>query len=178
MQTAKGFPEVDEVDEQRGVSLDALLNDVSYSKDLVNASPSSSEAYPFLSQLLVNSSINSAKEDRTENFRWNGEQCDTSPVITVLKISLSWRALQLNPRSSAASRYRVLFPDLSERSVRTLVEVLRWDFSISAWMPSMPAAFPHCMAVIESLTSTSVKDWCPGRYLLVEGRQGHLVVHG
>ena len=72
MQTVKGFLEADEVDEQRGVSLDVLLNYISCSKDLVNASPSSSEAYLFLSQLLVNSSINSAKEDPVENFRWNG----------------------------------------------------------------------------------------------------------
>ena len=44
----------------------------------------------------------------------------------------------------------------------------------------MPAAFPHCMALMESLTSTSVGGLVSmSRAISVAGgQQGHLVVYG
>ena len=41
------------------------------------------------------------------------------------------------------------------RSVRTMTVVLRSSFSISAWIESMPSAFPFFVALIALLTSVS-----------------------
>ena len=146
-QTVKSIPDVDE---QRGVPLDALLYDVSWSKDLVNASPSSCETC--LSQLLVNSSINSAKEDPAENFRWNGEQCDDSPC--------SYRSLReldnLKTPFSQSSGITYFSQIFLKRSVRTLVEVFRSASSISAWMASIPASFLHFVAYFSWENGVSV----------------------
>ena len=59
----KSFPEVNEIDVQRGVPHDALLDDVSQHNDLIYASLASSESCLLLSQPGVNSCINSAEEE-------------------------------------------------------------------------------------------------------------------
>ena len=47
----------------------------------------------------VDEQINSVSEETTENYRWNGEHCDASPIIPVLKVAV------LSPGSSGISSF-------------------------------------------------------------------------
>lgn len=70
----------------------------------------SSKSHLFLSQLLVNCYINSAKKNPAETFGWDWEQCDAKPVVLVLEaaflVVLDYLALV------PVLRYYVFFPDL------------------------------------------------------------------
>ena len=64
----KGLFEIDEIDIQWAVSFRSLLYDVSQCKYLISPSSSLPESRFFLPQLLVDTCLDSAKEDSTENI--------------------------------------------------------------------------------------------------------------
>ena len=64
-----------------------MLYDVSQCKDRISALSSLPEFRLFLSQLLANSCLDSSKKDYTGNFAGDGQQCDSSPVVTDLKVA-------------------------------------------------------------------------------------------
>ena len=62
-----------------------LLYDISQCKDLVSASSSLPESRLFL--VFVNSCLDSSKQDSTETFAGDGQECDSSAVVR-LKVAL------------------------------------------------------------------------------------------
>ena len=40
----------------------------------------------FLSQLLMDSCLDSSKNDSTEDFAGDGQECDSSPIVTDLEV--------------------------------------------------------------------------------------------
>ena len=54
---------------------------------MISAPSSLPESRLFLPQLLVNRSLNSSKKDSSEYFAGDGQQCDSSPVVTDLKVA-------------------------------------------------------------------------------------------
>ena len=87
MDTVKGLFEINEVDIQWAVPFYSLLYDVSQCKDLISAPSSLPEFRLFLSQLLVNSCLDSSKKDSTEDFAGDGQECDSSPILTDLEVA-------------------------------------------------------------------------------------------
>jgi hypothetical protein len=85
--TIKGLLEINEVDIQWAVAFWSLLYDVSQSKYLFSAPSSLPESRLFLSQLLIDSCLNSSKKDSTEDFAGDGQECDSSPIVTDLEVA-------------------------------------------------------------------------------------------
>jgi hypothetical protein len=85
--TIKGLLEINEVDIQWAVAFWSLLYDVSQSKYLVSAPSSLPESRLFLSQLLINSCLDSSKKNYTGDFAGDGQECDSSRIVTDLEVA-------------------------------------------------------------------------------------------
>ena len=130
MDTIKGLFEINEVDVHWAVPFYSLLYDVSQWKDLISAPSSLSESRLFLPQLLVNSCLDSSKKDSTEDFTGDGQECDSSPIVTDLDVAF---LRDLYNESFAPVTWDSLFgPTVSIKLLRTLVAVLKSAFNISA----------------------------------------------
>lgn len=70
----KGFPKVDEIDVQRDVPPDALLDDAHSERTSHLCIPVSPESCLLLSQHGVNGCIGSVGKNLAENLRWNRQK--------------------------------------------------------------------------------------------------------
>ena len=88
MNIIKCFLEVNEVNIQENIQLDALLYDIPKSKNLTYAASTFLKPCLFLSQLNMQGIIDSLEEDSAEDLAGDGQKCYASPVITVAEVTL------------------------------------------------------------------------------------------
>ena len=83
--------------------------------------------------------LDSSQKYSTENIDWDGQKCDTSPVVTDSKVAF--------PNESKMNHFFLslgvvsVSRMVSSMSVRTLEHVVRLAYNISASMESMTVVF-------------------------------------
>lgn len=90
MNTVKCLLEVDEVDKQGDIPLDALLNNVLESKNVIYV------ASTFPKCCLFRVTIDLFEEHSAEDFARNGKKCYASPDVTIGKVTL-FGSLNMRP---------------------------------------------------------------------------------
>ena len=79
--------EVDEIDIQGHIPLDALLNDVAECKYVVDTSSAPSKTGLLFTEFVVNGIFYSVQDDSAKDFAGDGEKRDPTPVVAILEVS-------------------------------------------------------------------------------------------
>lgn len=91
MNTVECLLEINKVDVEGCVPLEALLDNVAQGKGLVDASSSFAEPCLFLSEFVIDSSVNPFEKYSSEVFSGDGKEGYTSPVVTLAEVSFFWQ---------------------------------------------------------------------------------------